>query len=87
MRCGDLEFEVLAPASPGCEHLDVCGAKKFVCVAEAGATSTNKLGQTYAEIRSALEQGLATYDAMQLSPWTFSPIAPLVRCEGGAAAQ
>jgi hypothetical protein len=81
---GDLEFESRAPATPGCEHLDVCGTQKFVCVAESGGTSTNKLGQTYAESRAALDQGIVSYDARGLTPWTFAPIAPLVRCEAGA---
>ena len=41
---GELVVEPLAPAAPGCEHLALCGRTKFVCVARAGATATDKLG-------------------------------------------
>lgn len=77
---GDPTLRSLAPASPGCEDLDVCGSPKFACVAASGGTATNKLGQTYAELQSAISQGLADYDALALSAWKFSPITPLVRC-------
>jgi hypothetical protein len=76
---GDLEFEAYAPN--GCEHLDICGTNKFVCVAESGGTSTNKFGQTYSDVKTALDQGLQAYDDLHLTSWSFSPIAPLVRCE------
>src|SRR5678815_6027682 len=59
---GDLPYESLAPAAPGCEHLDICGVQKFACVAESDGTASNKLGQTYAEIRSALVGALQSYD-------------------------
>ncbi|HTM20952.1 MAG TPA: amidohydrolase family protein, partial [Kofleriaceae bacterium] len=78
---GDLPYESLAPAAPGCEHLDICGVQKFACVAESDGTASNKLGQTYAEIRSALVGALQSYDNLDLSAWNFAPIAPLVRCE------
>ncbi|MEZ4293425.1 MAG: hypothetical protein R3B70_00490 [Polyangiaceae bacterium] len=47
---GDDALGLLGPAAPGCEALTVCGDAKFVCVAEAGGTATNKFGQTLAEI-------------------------------------
>ena len=78
---GDTEFESLAPRTPGCEHIDVGGVTKFACVAESASTSTNKLGQTYSDIQSALANGLSTYDGLGLTQWTFSPVAPLVKCE------
>jgi len=70
--------------SPGCESLDICGSAKFACVAQANGTATNKLGQTYADITGALDNGLASYDAMNLSVYDFAPITPLVRCESAA---
>ena len=54
----------LGPAAPPCEALDVCGAPKFVCVAEAGGNATNKFGQTLAEITNVLSTSLAEYDAL-----------------------
>lgn len=77
---GDTSMQPAAPSSPGCEAIDVCGAAKFVCVAEAGGTPTNKLGQTYAEIVGSLATAFADYDAMGLTQWTFAPITPLVDC-------
>jgi 5-methylthioadenosine/S-adenosylhomocysteine deaminase len=77
---GDTTMQSVAPPVPGCEALDVCGASKFVCVAESGGTASNKLGQTLADITTALTNGLADYDSMQLTQWTFSPITPLVDC-------
>lgn len=77
---GDVSMQAAAPATPGCEALDVCGAPKFVCVAESGGTASNKLGQTLADITGVLTGALADYDAMDVSPYTFSPIAPLVDC-------
>ena len=77
---GESGLKALGPAAPGCEDLDVCAASKFVCVAEAGGTSTNKFGQTLAEIQTALSGAIASYDALNLSAWKFAPITPLVRC-------
>ncbi len=57
---GDDAIGALGPASPGCEALDVCGAQKFVCVAEPGGTATNKFGQTLADIKSVLESELSS---------------------------
>ena len=70
----------LRPLAGSCETLDVCSGAKFVCVAESQATVANKLGQSFAEIKIALDSGLAAYDALDLTPFNFSPIAPLVRC-------
>ncbi len=77
---GDAAVAPLGPPSPGCETIDVCTAKKFACVAQAAGTAVNKLGQSYAEIQSALSSNLAAYDALDLSPYNFSPITPLARC-------
>jgi len=70
----------LGAPTPGCETLDICGGAKFACVAQSNGTATNKLGQSFAEIRSSLDTGLAGYDAMNLSPYDFSPITPIVKC-------
>ena len=77
---GDTSLQAVAPATPGCEALDVCGTPKFICVAEAGGTPTDKLGQTLAEIVAALSAGFNAYDALDVSQWNFAPIAPLVDC-------
>jgi 5-methylthioadenosine/S-adenosylhomocysteine deaminase len=77
---GDPSLAALGPASPGCEAIDICCRSKFACVASTSNSPNDKFGQTYAEIRGALEQGLAEYDAMQLSPWVWSPMTDLVRC-------
>lgn len=81
---GDSAVSALGAPAPGCEALDICGGAKFACVAQAGGTATNKLGQSFAEIRSSLDAGLAAYDAMDLSPYNFAPITPLVRCPAAA---
>ena len=78
---GDPQLQAAAPQAPGCEALDVCAKPKFVCVARADGTATNKLGQTLAEITGTLETAFERYDAMNLSAWKFAPIAPLVKCE------
>ncbi len=77
---GDEAVMPLGNPNPGCEAWDICGGSKFACIAQAGGTATNKLGQTYADIKTALDQGLAAYDAMDLSQWNFSPITPVVKC-------
>ncbi len=73
-------LKAIAPSTPACETLDVCGVSKFICVAAPGGTVANKLGQTFAEIKSALAQGLTDYDALNLSAYKFAPLTPVVRC-------
>lgn len=75
---GDAAVAPLGPPTPGCEVLDVCTNAKFACVATP--STANKLGQTFTEIQTALSAGLAAYDALDKSPWDFSPITPLVKC-------
>jgi cytosine/adenosine deaminase-related metal-dependent hydrolase len=70
----------LAPTSSACETFDACGTPKFLCVAQVGAT-TDKLDQTYAQIQTALEQGLEAADQQTLGDgYTFAPLTPLVKC-------
>ena len=65
--------------SPACETLDVCGVPKFLCVATAD--TTNKLNQTYAEIKAALEKALTDADAQTPADgYDFAPLTPLVKC-------
>ncbi len=77
---GDDALKSLGPSTPGCETIDVCCGAKFVCVATSGGSSTNKWGQTYAEITSTLSKALSDYDALELTTWKFAPLAPLVKC-------
>ena len=77
---GDPAVAPLGPPAPGCETLDICSSPKFACVAQAG-TASDKLGQTFGEITSTLASSLAAYDALDKTPWDFSPLAPLTTCE------
>ncbi len=73
--------DVLEPAavSTSCEKLDLCGGSKFLCVALPQAT--DKLDQTYAQIKAALEKALTDADAQTTSDgWNFAPLTPLVKC-------
>lgn len=83
---GDANLQPTAPASPGCELLDLCTCSKFLCVAVNGGTPAQLLGQTFAQIRQNLITELGTYDA---NGWPnvsgppsvpLSPISPLYRC-------
>ncbi len=75
---GDSVLLAAAPLTT-CELLDVCGAPKFVCIAEN--TTDNKLGQTMAEIKSKLEAALTDVDAVTAGDgYDFAPLAPLVKC-------
>jgi hypothetical protein len=77
---GDDQLEPLGDPTPGCEAIDICGEQKFLCVAIEGGDSTNKFGQTFAEIETILVDALAAYDALDLSSWDFAPLTPLVTC-------
>jgi 5-methylthioadenosine/S-adenosylhomocysteine deaminase len=77
---GDAPLQPLGPAIPGCEAMNVCGTDKFVCVAAASHTATDKFGQTLAHIQTTLSAALSDYDALNLSAWDFSPLTPIVRC-------
>ncbi len=77
---GDAQLAAVGRAQhPGCEMLNVCGNDKFVCVA-TGVTA-NRLNQSYAEIKGAIESALVAADAQTAADgWNFSPITPLVKC-------
>jgi hypothetical protein len=76
---GDVAFAAAAPTQPACEMLDVCGAQKFLCIALA--STSDKLNQTYADIKAVLEKGMTDADAQTTADgFTFAPLAPLVKC-------
>jgi hypothetical protein len=74
---GDAALSALGPTSPGCEPLAVCGVAKFLCAATT--VTTDKLGQTFAVVQATLGDALADYDAANAT--SFSPIAPIVKCQ------
>ncbi len=77
---GDKQLQGAAPNTPGCEDFDVCSAPKFLCVAED--STANKLNQTYAQIKAALEAALVDVDTITAADgWNFAPLTPLVKCE------
>ncbi|MBW2523002.1 MAG: amidohydrolase family protein [Deltaproteobacteria bacterium] len=75
---GDDQLLPIAPSSPGCEQLEVCSREKFLCVAVEGGDPEHKFGQTLADIETALNDALVAYDQLDMSPWDFAPITPLV---------
>lgn len=78
---GEPVLKAAGPATPGCEDVSMCGASKFLCIAEA--STANKLNQTYGDILQALKTGLSDYDtlAATMGIGAFSPIAPLQACK------
>lgn len=80
---GDAALVSLAPRPSGaapCEVIDACCGAKFVCVSTTSVQAGDKLDETYASIASTLSKAFTDYDAMGLSPYTFSPVTPLIRC-------
>ena len=77
---GDGQLIAVGPSLPGCETVSVCDASKFMCIAET--STSNKLNQTYEQIRQNLVGALSDYDAMvgPMGIAPFSPIAPITRC-------
>jgi len=76
---GDAALVAAGPAQPPCEMLDVCGSQKFLCIATSD--TANKLSQTYADIKAALDKGMMDADAQTPGDgFNFAPLAPLVRC-------
>jgi len=65
--------------NPPCETLDVCGVQKSLCIATSDPA--NKLDQTYADIKAALETALSAADAQTPTDgYNFAPLTPLVGC-------
>ena len=76
---GDDALRAAGPARPGCEAIDICGARKFLCVATTA--TTNKFDQTYSQIHAAIDQALVDADALTPADgFNFAPVAPLVTC-------
>jgi len=64
---------------PACETLDVCGSSKLLCIVTSD--TANKLGQSYGDIKAALEKALTDADAQtEGDGFTFAPLTALVRC-------
>ena len=77
---GDGAARALGAYGPACEDLDMCGTKKFACVAEPGSSVT-KATQTLAQIKAALDTGMADVDAAKPAAMgPVSPLAPLFAC-------
>lgn len=77
---GDGDLDSLAPANSIAEPVDICCRSKFLALSESGGTPTNKLGQTFSEIKSVLDTEMTNYDAQDFSQWDFAPITPIVKC-------
>ncbi|MFI5290613.1 MAG: amidohydrolase family protein, partial [Polyangia bacterium] len=76
---GDQLFQPAGPADPGCEPLDMCGQPKFLCAATRDGT--NKLDQSFADLKAALEQAMRDADAQTPADgWSFAPLPPLYKC-------
>jgi 5-methylthioadenosine/S-adenosylhomocysteine deaminase len=82
---GDESLRRIAAFGEACEDLDLCGNKKFACVAVPG-TQTDKLNQKYADIVNLLEGALKELDEARVTVGgktdglKFSPLAPLAAC-------
>lgn len=78
---GDAALQPQVTDNPACEKAEICGRSKFLCVAEN--SSAEKLGQTMADIKAALEKALLAVDAVTMADgWNFAPLTPLVKCKG-----
>ena len=76
---GDTVLQPAAPATPGCETIEICGTSKFLCVATS--STANKLDQTYAQITGALGDALTLSDSLTPDDgFDFAPLTPLVTC-------
>lgn len=76
---GDAALREIAQAAPPCDTVNVCGAGKFLCVAQPG-TAASKLGQDLTTIKSVIARELQAYDDRNVSQWDFSPLADIWRC-------
>jgi cytosine/adenosine deaminase-related metal-dependent hydrolase len=76
---GDATLVGVQAHQPECEALDVCGVPKSLCIATAD--TSNKLNQTYVEIKAALDAALTAADAQTPTDgYNFAPLTPLVKC-------
>lgn len=83
---GDDALRPIAAYGSACEELELCGVKKFACVAVPGGSAQDKLNQKYADILNLLEGALKELDEVRVTVGgktdglKFSPIAPLANC-------
>jgi 5-methylthioadenosine/S-adenosylhomocysteine deaminase len=79
---GDVDVRAIGAAGAACEDFDACGSAKFLCVTEPGKT-TDKLNQTYAQIRGILEAAMKDIDTVRPAGigGNFSPVAPVLACK------
>ncbi len=78
---GDTDLQGDGPPGSTCETADICCRQKFLCIAETTGSPANRLDQTLGDFQTILEDAMQAYDDLNLSPWKFSPIAPLVKCQ------
>jgi hypothetical protein len=76
---GDTALRSLAQTAPACDLLDICGVRKFACIAQAGGSPSDLLGQPYDELRGKILNELNKYDEKKLSA-PFSPTTELCKC-------
>jgi cytosine/adenosine deaminase-related metal-dependent hydrolase len=77
---GDAVLKAAGPTAPGCEDIPICGVPKFMCVATSA--TTDKLNQTYAQIKASLEAAMTDVDSVTPTDgFNFAPLAPLDHCD------
>jgi 5-methylthioadenosine/S-adenosylhomocysteine deaminase len=82
---GDAALRSLGQPAPPCDTLDVCGVSKFACVAQAGGSASDVLGQRYDDLRGKLLTELKKYDEKKLTA-PFSPPTELCKCPTASSA-
>jgi hypothetical protein len=78
---GDTDLQGDGPPGSVCETADICCRQKFLCLAETTGSPANRLDQTFADFETILVNAMQQYDDLNLSPWKFSPISPIVKCQ------
>jgi 5-methylthioadenosine/S-adenosylhomocysteine deaminase len=75
---GDVDLKPLASTDP--EDFDACGTPKFLSIAITNGP--DKTGQTYAQIKAALDVAMADMDVARPAGGNpFAPVAPIVACK------
>jgi hypothetical protein len=76
---GDAPLRPLGQSTPPCDTIDMCGVSKFACVAQAGGSAADLLGERYDDLRGKILTELKKYDEKKLSA-PFSPATELCKC-------
>lgn len=76
---GDAALRPLGQPAPPCDSLDICGVRKFACIAQAGGSPSDLLGEAYDDLRGKILNELNKYDEKKLSA-PFSPTTELCKC-------